>query len=151
MTTPPLQTPNTKALKEEDIHIQSNMSSDASLTMSPSVSTPSSRIFQPIQLKGVELPVLSRYAFALGVLIVCILTLLWSRLDLRETRVNLSKAQHKYKGVIEEQHRLQLELDALLAPSSIRGTINDFDFTPNINVVEMNEISDVKSKPKSSE
>ena len=99
------------------------------MNFSSSVSQPSSRIFQPIQLRGVELPVLSRYVFAVGILIVCILVLLWSRLDLRETRVNLSKAQHKYKRVIEEQHRLQLELDALLAPSSIRGTITDFDFT----------------------
>jgi|AACY02.8.fsa_nt_gi hypothetical protein len=150
MTTPPIHTSTPHQQKNEDIHIHSNMSSNASMTLSSNPTKSSSRIFQPIQLKGVELPVLSRYAFALGVLIVCILTLLWSRLDLRETRVNLSKAQHKYKGVIEEQHRLQLELDALLAPSSIRGTINDFDFTPNINVVEMNETTETQPNTKSS-
>ena len=102
-------------------------------------SNPSSRIFQPIQLKGVELPILSRYAFALSLLIVCVLILLWSRLDLRETRVSLSQAQQKYKEAIEEQHRLQLELDSLLAPSSIRSTIKNFDFTTDINVIEINK------------
>jgi hypothetical protein len=99
----------------------------------------SSRIFQPIQLKGVELPVLSRYAFALGLLIFCIIVLLWSRLDLRETRVSLSQAQKNYKNAIEEQHRLQLELDSLLAPSSIRSNIQNFDFTAEINVIEITE------------
>ena len=110
-------------------------------------SKPSSRIFQPIQLKGVELPVLSRYAFALSLLIVCVLILLWSRLDLRETRVSLSQAQQIYKEAIEEQHRLQLELDSLLAPSSIRSTIQDFDFTTDINVVEVTNPTTPNSEP----
>ena len=117
--------------------VQSSSSGgSSSTTMSPK---PSSRIFQPIQLKGVELPVLSRYAFALGLLIVCIIVLLWSRLDLRETRVSLSQAQKQYKNAIEEQHRLQLELDSLLAPSSIRSNIQNFDFTAEINVIEITE------------
>ena len=144
MTTPSFHSSTSKSQTDID-----NIS-DVSMNFSSSVSQPSSRIFQPIQLRGVELPVLSRYVFAVGILIVCILVLLWSRLDLRETRVNLSKAQHKYKRVIEEQHRLQLELDALLAPSSIRGTITDFDFTPNINVVEMTDVqSDLQTTSES--
>ena len=119
---------------------QSNMHhsmSDPDISGATVSSNPSSRIFQPIQLKGVELPILSRYAFALSLLIVCVLILLWSRLDLRETRVSLSQAQQKYKEAIEEQHRLQLELDSLLAPSSIRSTIKNFDFTTDINVIEI--------------
>ena len=72
---------------------QNNMMSDQDMSGTGISSKPSSRIYQPIQLKGVELPVLSRYAFALSLLIVCVLILLWSRLDLRETRVSLSQAQ----------------------------------------------------------
>ena len=126
---------------------QSNMMSDQDMSGTSISSKPSSRIFQPIQLKGVELPVLSRYAFALSLLIVCVLILLWSRLDLRETRVSLSQAQQKYKEAIEEQHRLQLELDSLLAPSSIRSTIQDFDFTTDINVVEVTNPTTSTSDP----
>ena len=114
----------------------SDIDASGSTTMS---TKPSSRIFQPIQLKGVELPVLSRYAFALGLLISCIIVLLWSRLDIRETRVALSQAQKEYKEAMEEQHRLQLELDSILAPSTVRGNIQDFNFTADIQVVEIIE------------
>jgi hypothetical protein len=124
----------------------SNTYSDVDMTTSgvgfTTMSTKaSSRIFQPIQLNGVELPVLSRYAVALGFLIFCIIVLLWSRLDLRETRVSLSQAHTEYKSAIEEQHRLQLELDSLLAPSSIRNNIQNFDFTAEIDVIEITESS----------
>ena len=70
--------------------------SDVDTSGSTTLSTkPSSRIFQPIQLKGVELPVLSRYAFALGLFISCIIVLLWSRLDIRKPRVALSQNSKK--------------------------------------------------------
>ena len=71
----------------------------------------------------------------MGLFISCIIVLLWSRLDIRETRVALSQAQKEYKEAMEEQHRLQLELDSILAPSTVRGNIQDFNFTTDIQVV----------------
>ena len=49
------------------------------------------------------------------------------------------KLKKNTKQAMEEQHRLQLELDSILAPSTVRGNIQDFNFTADIQVVEIIE------------
>ena len=98
-----------------------------------------SRIFKPITLEGVELSMLYRYLFASMVLVGCFLTLLWSRLDLRETRVALNHAQLKYESALEERHRLELELNLLLSPTTVENEANAYELNNQIRIVNIKE------------
>ena len=98
-----------------------------------------SRLLKPITLEGVELSMLYRYLFAALVLIGCFLTLLWSRLDLRETRVALNHAQLKYEAALEERHRLELELNLLLSPTTVENEANAYELNNQIRIVNIQE------------
>ena len=52
-------------------------------------------------LPDVEVNTLSKYLFVLLVLITCFLTLLWSRLDINETKVAMGNAQNDYLKALE--------------------------------------------------
>ena len=98
-----------------------------------------SRILQPMVLDGVEIPILNRYLLSALVLIGCLLVLLWSRLDLRETRVALGHAQTRYENALKEKQRLELELNLLLSPVAIEQQVSDWGLNSEITVVEIVE------------
>jgi hypothetical protein len=104
-----------------------------------------SRIFKPITLEGIELSMVYRYLFAAFVLIGCFLILLWSRLDLRETRVALNHAQLKYEAALEERHRLELELNLLLSPTTVEDDAKTYELDNQIRIVNIREEHSKKS------
>ena len=96
-----------------------------------------SHILQPLVLEGIELNNLNRYLAAVMVLIACSLVLLWSRLELSETRVALGHAQTRYDNALKEKQRLELELNLLLSPAAIEQQVNDMGLDPNVTVIEV--------------
>ena len=73
------------------------------------------------------------------VIVSCGLTLLWSRLDLNETRVALGHAQRDYQAALEEHQRLQIELSVLTSPTSVQQQIKAWELETNNNVIEIFE------------
>ena len=74
-------------------------------------------------------------------IVTCFLVLLWSRLDLNETKVALGIAQQEYQSALEENQRLELELNLLLAPISIQEQVKDWDLQETVKVIEIYEVS----------
>ena len=91
-------------------------------------------------LHDVEVNTLSRYLFVLLVLITCFLTLLWSRLDINETKVAMGNAQNDYRKALEENHRLQLELNLLLDPASIERQVETWNLERNVDTIDIYEV-----------
>ena len=91
-------------------------------------------------LPGVEVNNLTRYILVLLVLVTCFLTLLWSRLDINETKVAMGKAQRNYRTALEENHRLQLELNLLLDPASIERQVEEWDLEKKGNAIDIYEV-----------
>lgn len=93
------------------------------------------------KMPDVEVNTLSKYLFVLLVLITCCLTLLWSRLDINETKVAMGNAQNDYRKAIEENHRLQLELNLLLDPASIERQVDTWNLERNVDTIDIYEVS----------
>lgn len=92
------------------------------------------------KMPDVEVNTLSKYLFVLLVLITCCLTLLWSRLDINETKVAMGNAQNDYRKAIEENHRLQLELNLLLDPASIERQVDTWKLERNVDTIDIYEV-----------
>lgn len=90
-------------------------------------------------IEGTELSKinLSRYFFAVSVLILCLLILLWSRLHLSKTRMKLGKAQQSYELALKENQRLELEINYILSPASIDQQIKQNHLDPNVPVIDI--------------
>jgi len=101
-----------------------------------------SHILQPMVLEGIELNSLNRYLAAILVIIACFLVLLWSRMELSETRVALGHAQTRYDNALKEKQRLELEMNLLLSPAAIEQQVNEMGLDPSVTVVE------VEAQPK---
>ena len=93
------------------------------------------------KMPDVEVNTLSKYLFVLLVLITCCLTLWWSRLDINETKVAMGNAQNDYRKAIEENHRLQLELNLLLDPASIERQVDTWNLERNVDTIDIYEVS----------
>ena len=93
------------------------------------------------KMPDVEVNTLSKYLFVLLVLITCCLTLLWSRLDINETKVAMGNAQNDYRKAIEENHRLQLELNLLLDPASIERQVDTWNLERNVDTIDIYEVN----------
>ena len=91
------------------------------------------------KIHAVEISNMTRYLAITSVIVVCFLILLWSRLDINSTKVALGKAQQEYRDALEENRRLQLELNLLLAPASIKSQIAEWDLNENSTVIEIIE------------
>ncbi len=83
---------------------------------------------------------LRKYAFVLFVLAACFLVILWSRLDINESNVAMGKAQKDYRRALEENHRLNLELNLLLDPASIERQVETWDLKNNVDTIEIYEV-----------
>jgi hypothetical protein len=92
------------------------------------------------KLPDVEVNTLSKYLFVILVLITCFLTLLWSRLDINETKVAMGNAQNDYRRALEENHRLQLELNLLLDPASIERQVETWNLERNVDTIDIYEV-----------
>ena len=112
-------------------------------TSSPTVLTEknrsSERLLQPLVLEGIELSSLNRYLAAVLVVISCFLVLLWSRLELSETRVALGHAQTRYDNALKEKQRLELELNLLLSPAAIEQQVEDMGLDSNVTIIDIGE------------
>ena len=97
----------------------------------------SSRLTQPLILEGIELHSLNRYLAAVLVVIACFLVLLWSRLELSETRVALGHAQTRYENALKEKQRLDLELNLLLSPAAIEQQVKKMGLDRNVTIIEV--------------
>ena len=93
---------------------------------------------QRFSIEGIELSSLKRYMVALGVVILCLLLLLWSRIQLGKTRMKLGKAQQSYEVALKEHQRLELELNYILSPASIDQQIEKHNLDPNVPIIEIN-------------
>lgn len=91
-------------------------------------------------LPGIALNTLSKYLLVILTLVGCFLLLLWSRLDINETNVALGNAQDNYRAALEENHRLQLELNLLLDPASIERQIEDWDLEQKLDTIDIYEV-----------
>lgn len=91
-------------------------------------------------LPGIAIPTLTKYLFVILTLVVCFLTLLWSRLDINETNVALGNAQNHYRAALEENHRLQLELNLLLDPASIERQIENWELEQKVDTIDIYEV-----------
>ena len=91
-------------------------------------------------LPGVAINTLTKYLFVIVVLVVCFLILLWSRLDINETNVALGNAQDNYRAALEENHRLQLELNLLLDPASIERQVEGWELEQKVDTIDIYEV-----------
>jgi hypothetical protein len=105
--------------------------------MNRSQESTSQSITQRFSIEGIELSNLRRYAFAIFVLIFCLIILLWSRLHLSKTRMKLGKAQKSYELALKENQRLELELNYILSPASIDQQIKQNQLDPNVPVIDI--------------
>lgn len=105
--------------------------------MNRSQETKSQSITQRFSIEGIELSNLRRYIFAIFVLILCLIILLWSRLHLSKTRMKLGKAQKSYELALKENQRLELELNYILSPASIDQQIKQNQLDPNVPVIDI--------------
>ena len=93
----------------------------------------------PLPSKGIEISNLNRYVFISLVIISCFLILLWSRLNLGETKVALGHAQTRYENALKERQRLELELHLLLSPGAIEQQVADWNLDPHVPVIDIFE------------
>ncbi|MEC7984090.1 MAG: hypothetical protein VX278_02930 [Myxococcota bacterium] len=108
-----------------------------------SENTTQTKIVQTLtSIEGIELSSLKRYMVALFILIVCLIVLLWSRLQLSKTRMELGKAQNTYEEALREHQRLELELNLLLSPAAIEQQINQLGLDPNVTVIDVSKKQD---------
>lgn len=111
------------------------------LTQTDSINTPHIEAIKSTSiLPGVAINTLTKYLFVILTLVVCFLILLWSRLDINETNVALGKAQDNYRAALEENHRLQLELNLLLDPASIERQIEDWNLEQKLDTIDIYEV-----------
>ena len=97
--------------------------SDVDTSGSTTLATkPSSRIFQPIQLKGVEL-LSFPLCLCIGFVYFRIVLLCLLGYSINQSCIVTSPKEYKSW---KSSNRLQLELDSILAPSTVRGNIQDF-------------------------
>ncbi len=108
---------------------------DATVTDRITSATPPIR-----NLPTAQLNTLSRYLFVLLAVITSFLVLLWSRLDISETKVAMGNAQKEYRAALEENHRLRLELNLLLDPASIERQVDTWDLEPNVKSIDIYEV-----------
>ena len=101
--------------------------------------TPST-ITKNVSITGTEVSNLNRFFLLIFLIVTCFLVLLWSRLDLNETKVALGIAQQQYQLALEENQRLELELNLLLAPVSIQEQVKNWDLQENVKVVNIYEV-----------
>ncbi len=83
---------------------------------------------------------LRKYAMVLFVLATCFLVILWSRLDINESNVAMGKAQKDYRRALEENHRLNLELNLLLDPASIERQVETWELKSNVDTIDIYEV-----------
>jgi len=99
-----------------------------------------SNVVEQVYISGAEVSNLNRFLLLVFLIVTCFLVLLWSRLDLNETKVALGIAQQEYQAALEENQRLELELNVLLAPISIQDQIKDWDLQESVKVVDIYEV-----------
>lgn len=90
-------------------------------------------------LQKVSTTSLTNYVALLAVLVMCFITLLWSRLNINETQTALSQAQKAYLEAVEEQERLELELHVLLSPQAIQDQTQKLGLTEKAKIIEIYE------------
>ena len=112
---------------------------DTSPIIIPEKKRSTGRILQPLVLEGIELNSLNRYLAAVLVVISCFLVLLWSRLELSETRVALGHAQTRYDNALKEKQRLELELNLLLSPAAIEQQVEDMGLDSNVTIIDIGD------------
>ena len=100
------------------------------------------KIVRTLSIEGIELSSLKRYMVALFILILCLIILLWSRLQLSQTRMELGKAQNTYEEALQEHQRLELELNLLLSPAAIEQQINELGLDSNVTVIDISKKKD---------
>ena len=98
-------------------------------------------IAENLYISGAEVSNLNRFLLLIFLIVTCFLVLLWSRLDLNETKVALGIAQQQYQLGLEENQRLELELNLLLAPVSIQEQVKDWDLQESVKVVNIYEVA----------
>ena len=101
--------------------------------------TPTKIVRTLSSIEGIELSSLKRYMVALFILILCLIILLWSRLQLSKTRMALGKSQNTYEEALREHQRLELELNLLLSPAAIEQQINELGLDPNVTVIDISK------------
>ena len=94
-------------------------------------------VLKPMVLQGIELNGLSRYVAPLVVIGACFMVMLWSSIELKNTRTALGKAQTRYESALKEKQRLELEMNLLLSPAAIEQQVNDLGLDPNVTVIEV--------------
>jgi hypothetical protein len=99
-----------------------------------------SNVVDNVFISGTEVSNLNRFLLLIFLIVTCFLVLLWSRLDLNETKVALGIAQHQYQLALEEHQRLELELNLLLAPLSIQEQVKDWELQEPVTVIDIYEV-----------
>ena len=97
----------------------------------------STHVLKPMVLQGIELNGLSRYIAPLVVIGACVMIMLWSSIELKNTRTALGKAQTRYENALKEKQRLELEMNLLLSPAAIEQQVNELGLDPNVTVIEV--------------
>ena len=98
-------------------------------------------IAEKVYISGTEVSNLNRFLLLVFLIVTCFLVLLWSRLDLNETKVALGIAQQQYQLGLEENQRLELELNLLLAPVSIQEQVKNWELQENVQIINIYEAS----------
>ena len=94
-------------------------------------------VLRPMVLQGIELNGLSRYIAPLVVIGACVMVMLWSSIELKNTRTSLGKAQTRYENALKEKQRLELEMNLLLSPAAIEQQVNELGLDRNVTVIEV--------------
>ena len=94
-------------------------------------------VLRPMVLQGIELNGLSRYIAPLIVIGACIMVMLWSSIELKNTRSSLVAAQTRYENALKEKQRLELEMNLLLSPAAIEQQVNELGLDRNVTVIEV--------------
>jgi len=90
-----------------------------------------------MQNHDVELSSLGGYALLIGMMAGCMLLSAWSRIDLRETVVNLGRAEHAYTAALAETSRLQLELSTLEDPAWLSVTAASLQLNAAATIIDL--------------
>jgi len=92
---------------------------------------------QPIEIGGLEVNQLSRYALVVMVITVCTLMSTWTRIDYRETAVALDRTQSQYMTALTQQARLELELATLSDPTWVQSAASNLSFNHPVTIVDI--------------
>ena len=92
---------------------------------------------QPIEVGGLEVNQLSRYALVVMVITVCTLMSTWTRIDYRETAVALDRTQSQYMTALTQQARLELELATLSDPTWVQSAASNLSFNHPVAIVDI--------------